>query len=321
MEKWWDCKRIDLFIEKLLRSGKHANEITLPLVLLILKSRLLNLQSRVRAKKVIKEHYDLSNELYQSFLDPHMQYSCAYFKDTEDLATAQEQKMDLICRKLQLKKTDRVLDIGCGWGGLARYAAEKYGCSVVGITLSQKQATYAKERGKDLPVEIRVQDYRDLTGETFDKILSVGMFEHVGHKNYYHFMKVVHGILADDGLFLLHTIAQNERSSSVNPWVEKYIFPGGMLPAISQIGAASEKFFVMEDWHNFGPYYHKTLHAWDEKFQKNRAQIEKQYSETFYRMFRYYFNSFAGAFKARRIQLWQIVFSKGGQDRVYQSVR
>ena len=321
MEKWWDCKRIDLFIERLLRSGKYANEINIPSVFLSIKNRLFNLQSKIGAKKVVHAHYDLSNELYQTFLDPHMQYSCAYFKNTDDLNTAQMQKMELICKKLELKKGDRVLDVGCGWGGLARHMATTYGCSVVGITISEKQAEFARTHCAGLPVEIRVQDYRDVIDEKFDRIVSVGMFEHVGYKNYRSFMEKMATLLRDDGLFLLHTIGQNVSIKTGNPWVEKYIFPGGMLPSIAQIGRASEGLFVVEDWHNFGPYYHKTLLAWDKNFQQGWSRIEKQYSETFYRMFRYYFNSFAGTFAARRIQLWQVVLSKSERKDIYESIR
>ena len=182
MEKWWDCERIDLLIEKILRSGRYANDLSWPVILLGAKAILLNLQSRFGAKKVIEHHYNLSNELYMSFLDPYNQYTCGYFKDTTDLDKAQEQKLDLICRKLQLRPTDRVLDIGCGWGGFAKYAAEHYGCSVVGITISDEQLSYAQKFVSGLPVELRKQDYRDLAGEKFDKIVIVGMIEHVGYK-------------------------------------------------------------------------------------------------------------------------------------------
>lgn len=321
MEQWWDCERIDLFIEKILRAKQYANATTLPLLLLAIKARFLNLQSRKGARTVIDKHYDLSNELYMSFLDTYNQYTCGFFQETHDLDKAQEQKLDLICQKLYLKKTDRVLDIGCGWGGFAKFASEKYGCTVVGITLSDEQIKYARDHTAGLPVEFRKQDYRDLHGEKFDKIVMVGMIEHVGYKNYRKVMQIVKASLKDDGLFLLHTIGQNKSATTGNPWSDKYIFPNGMLPSIKQLGQASEELMVLEDLHNFGPYYHKTLLAWDKNFQKNWHSIKDNYSETFYRMFRYYFNSFAGSFKARRIQLWQIVFSKGTNDQIYKSVR
>ncbi len=320
MEKWWDCERIDLFIEKVSRSIGN-NKITISFAMLWIKARLFNLQSPQGARKVIEEHYDLSNDLYMSFLDRYNQYTCGFFQETTDLNKAQEQKLELICKKLHLKREDRVLDIGCGWGGFAKYAAEHYGCRVVGITISDAQLAYAQKDTDGLPVEIRKQDYRDLSGEEFDKIVIIGMIEHVGYKNYEKLLKTVAGCLADDGLFLLHTIGRNDSASTGEPWSHKYIFPNGMLPSIKQIGEASEDVFVMEDWHNFGPYYVDTLLAWDANFQKNWLQIKKDYSETFFRMFRYYFNSFAGAFRARHIQLWQVVFSKGVTNRVYERVR
>jgi cyclopropane-fatty-acyl-phospholipid synthase len=320
MEKWWDAERIDLLVEKLLRS--HGNQkVTLPVILLALKARLFNLQSRAGARKVIDAHYDLSNDLYMSFLDPYNQYTCGYFKNTEELNTAQEQKLELICKKLQLKHGDRVLDIGCGWGGFAKYAAEYYGCIVTGITISDEQLAYAQDFTKGLPVTLRKQDYRDLKGEQFDKIVVIGMIEHVGYKNYGTLMRIVHDCLTENGLFLLHTIGRNDTSIAGEAWSHKYIFPNGMLPSVRQLGEATEQLFVMEDWHNFGPYYHKTLLAWDANLQKNRETITRDYSEMFYRMFRYYFNSFAGSFKARHIQLWQVVYSKGARDAVYETVR
>lgn len=321
MEKWWDCERIDLFIEKILRAEQYANAPTPSFLFLAIKAFFLNLQSRKGARTVIDEHYDLSNELYMSFLDAYNQYTCGFFQGTDDLEKAQEQKLDLICQKLHLKETDRVLDIGCGWGGFAKFASERYGCTVVGITLSDEQIKYARDDTDGLPVEFRKQDYRDLQGEKFDKIVMIGMIEHVGYKNYRKVMEIVAESLKDDGLFLLHTIGQNTSATTGNPWSDKYIFPNGMLPSIKQLGQASEGLMILEDLHNFGPYYHKTLLAWDRNFQTNWHNIKDGYSETFYRMFRYYFNSFAGAFKARRIQLWQIVFSKGANDQIYKSVR
>jgi len=214
-----------------------------------------------------------------------------------------------------------VLDIGCGWGGFAKYAAQKYRCHVVGITISDQQFMYATNYVAGLPVEIRKQDYRDLSGEQFDKIVVIGMIEHVGYKNYRHFMEVVHSCLADDGLFLLHTIGGNETYFVGEPWLDKYIFPNGMVPSIQQLGRATETLFVMEDWHDFGPYYYQTLLAWDRNFQKNWPKLQDKYTETFFRMFRYYFNSCAGMFKARRTELWQIVFSKGNSDKTYESIR
>ncbi|MEK7060363.1 MAG: cyclopropane fatty acyl phospholipid synthase, partial [Patescibacteria group bacterium] len=249
MENWWDANALDASIYKVLAAHLDKDvDVNLASILTTAKAFFFNMQSRTRATRVAREHYDLSNELYSSFLDPYNQYTCGYFKNTNSLNVAQEQKLDLICKKLQLKSGDRVLDIGCGWGGFAKYAAERYGVRVTGITLSEKQLSYAKEFTKGLNVELRLQDYRDLNG-TFDKILSCGMMEHVGYKNYREKMEAVCRSLADDGLFLLHTIGNNRSVRAANPWIDKYIFPGGMLPSVAQIGKAVEGLFVMEDWH------------------------------------------------------------------------
>ncbi len=320
MDGWWDCSSLD---QMFYRIGKHkitSPKITLSIVWHYLKSIILNRQNKKRAKQVAEQHYDLSNELYMSFLDPYNQYTCGYFKDTNDLNQAQEKKLDLICKKLQLKPTDRVLDIGCGWGGFAKYAAEHYGCHVTGISISKEQIKYAQDFTKGLPVEIKMIDYRDLN-EQFDKILICGMIEHVGFKNYRKIFEIVNANLKEDGLFLLHTIGGNKTIYAVDPWIDKYIFPNGMLPSVKQISNAMEKLFVVEDWHNFGPYYDPTLMAWFKNFDTNWHNIKANYDERFYRMWKYYLLSCAGIFRARGLQLWQIVMSKKGIEGGYQSFR
>jgi cyclopropane-fatty-acyl-phospholipid synthase len=243
-------------------------------------------------------------------LDPQMQYSCAYWKDAERLEDAQIAKLRLICEKLQLKPGMRVLDIGCGWGGLAQFMAQNYAVSVVGVTISAEQQKHAQQRCLGLDVDIRLQDYRDLNDQ-FDRIVSVGMFEHVGPKNYDTYFTVVDRNLKPDGLFLLHTIGSRRTDHNVDPWIDRYIFPNGCLPSVRQIANASESHFVMEDWHNFGADYDKTLMAWHERFLASWPEIADNYSERFKRMFSYYLNACAGAFRARDIQLWQVVFSRG----------
>jgi cyclopropane-fatty-acyl-phospholipid synthase len=226
----------------------------------------------------------------------------------------------LICRKVGLKRGDRILDIGCGWGGLLKHAAEEYGARGLGITVSKEQAQLAKQRLKQAKVDISYEDYRQLKGE-FDHVISVGMFEHVGPKNYRTYMKTAHKLVKDDGLFLLHTIGRNEPARASDRWIHKYIFPNGVLPAPRQIAKAIEGLFVMEDWHNFGAYYDKTLMAWFENFDKSWPKLRKSYDERFYRMWKYYLLSCAAAFRARKLQLWQVVLSKKGIPGGYQSVR
>ena len=312
MEGWWDCRQLDEFVCKILKAGldrkvKDSFKFLVP----VLSAMLFNMQSKTRSRAVAEQHYDLDNELFISFLDPYNQYSCAYFDGTGNLNEAQLKKMDLICRKIHLSKEDNVLDIGCGWGGFAKYMAEYYGCKVTAINISEKQLSYAREFCKDLPVEILRCDYRDVQG-SFNKIVSIGMFEHVGRKNYKTFMKIVHRCLEDDGIFLLHTIGDNESQIEGDPWINKYIFPNGMLPSISQISKAVEGLFIMEDLHNIGPHYEKTLMAWHENFQKAWTMLKKRYDEKFKRMWDYYLLSCAGAFRARNIQIWQLVLTKYG---------
>lgn len=320
MDGWWDCEKLDEFFGKILRARLENTRLPLSTIPLYLHSVLFNRQTRASSKKAIAQHYDLSPKLYESFLDPYNQYTCGYFKGTDDLNTAQEQKLDFICRKLKLSPEDRVLDIGSGWGGFAKFASQKYGCHVTGITISKEQAAYSREYTKDLPVEIKILDYRDLSG-TYDKILVCGMIEHVGYKNYSDLMRVVHKSLSDDGLFLLHTIGGNEFSTHMDPWLDKYIFPKSMLPSASQLSVVYEGLFVMEDWHNFGAYYDPTLMAWSKNFDKNWDNIKADYDQRFYRMWKYYLLSCAGLFRARKNQLWQIVFSKKGVSGGYQSIR
>lgn len=311
MDGWWECGRLDVFFSKVLRAGLEKQlPHHLKDTLRIAGARLFNLQSKKRAWIVGKEHYDLGNDLFTRMLDPQMQYSCAYWKEARDLEEAQIAKLQLICKKLQLRPGLRVLDIGCGWGGLAQFMAQNYDVSVVGVTISAEQQKLARQRCEGLDVDIRLQDYRDLN-EQFDRIVSVGMFEHVGPKNYATYFDVVDRNLKPDGLFLLHTIGSRCTDHHVDPWIDRYIFPNGCLPSVRQIANASESHFVMEDWHNFGADYDKTLMAWHARFLSSWPEIADNYSERFKRMFSYYLNACAGAFRARDIQLWQVVFSRG----------
>ncbi|MFL1916284.1 cyclopropane fatty acyl phospholipid synthase [Plesiomonas shigelloides] len=312
MDGWWECDRLDVFFDKVL-TAKLDQQLPSHLkdILRIARARLFNMQTRHRAWQVGKEHYDLGNDLFNAMLDPNMQYSCAYWKDADTLADAQVAKLKMICEKLQLKPGMKVLDIGCGWGGLAAYMAKEYGVSVVGVTISKEQQQLAQKRCEGFPVQIMLQDYRDLN-EEFDRIVSVGMFEHVGPKNYRTYFNVVNRCLKKDGLFLLHCIGSNTSGVKADAWISKYIFPNGCLPSIRQIADEAEGHLIMEDWHNFGADYDKTLMAWDENFVSAWDSIKDNYSPRFYRMFRYYLNACAGAFRARDIQLWQVLFSHSG---------
>ena len=315
MEGWWECERLDEMFTRVFKSNidQHLKKSPRELFTLMLH-RLFNYQTKFLSKEVAEKHYDLGNTFYQKMLGPSMNYSCAYWKDASDLDTAEQHKMELICHKLMLKPGLKLLDIGCGWGSLARYAAFNYGVEVVGITISAEQKKFAENLCEGLPVTILNQDYRDLAPQNFDRIVSVGMFEHVGYKNYREFMEIVHRQLSEKGIFLLHTIGANVSSQYGDPWINKYIFPHGMLPSPTQICEAMEPFFVMEDWHNFGADYDLTLMAWHRKFNEAWPEIKHDYDERFRRMWNYYLLSCAGGFRARKLQLWQIVITKHGLE-------
>ncbi len=321
MEDWWECQQLDAFFYHLFRAQLEKKiKVNLKLKWLILKARLFNTQTKTKAKKSIAHHYDIGNGLYKKMLDPLMIYSCGYWKDADNLKQAQEDKLELICRKLKLQEGHKVLDIGCGWGGFAYYCAKNYNVKVTGITISKEQFLLAKERCKDLPVEIRLQDYRDLD-EKYDRIVSIGMLEHVGFKNYKPYMQIVEKNLKSNGICLLHFIGNNVSEYTTDPWINKYIFPEGLVPSMAQISKAMEKKLILQDVHNFGPYYDKTLMAWYHNFKKAWQEIQTEHTETFYRMWEFYLCSAAASFRAKRLQLYQLVATRQEFPFVYQSVR
>jgi len=323
MENLWDAPQLDAFFDRALRADlddRLGGLQKLRIALAILANALFNRQSARRARQVGEHHYDIGNDVFENMLDTSMNYSCAYWADAETLEEAQQQKMDLICRKLELQPGEKLLDIGCGWGGLAQHAARHYGVEVIGITVSREQQALARERCAGLPVEIWLMDYRDVRGQ-FDKVVSVGMFEHVGEKNYAAYLDTVARVMRDEGLFLLHTIASSITYRYTDPWIDKYIFPNGRLPSARTLSAALEGRFDIEDWHSFGQDYDRTLMAWKENFNRAWSRLEGRYDQHFYRMWNYYLSCSAGFFRSRRGQLWQIVLSKPQRSAVYRSIR
>jgi cyclopropane-fatty-acyl-phospholipid synthase len=323
MDGDWDCEQLDEFFTRLLRL--RADERPQGLARLkrawaLLGAAWRNPQAPDKAYVVAERHYDLGNDLFERMLDPRMVYSCAYWASAQTLEQAQEDKLEMICRKLQLAPGMTLLDIGCGWGGLARHAALHHGAQVTGITVSKEQAHHAQQLCAGLPVSVRLMDYRDLQGR-FDRIASVGMFEHVGPKNHAAYLNAAQRLLADDGLFLLHTIGADRPNGHTDPWIEHYIFPGGRLPAASELARAAEQRFVIEDWHNFGGDYDRTLMHWHARFEAAWPELSTRYSERFHRMWRYYLLSCAGFFRSRQGQLWQLVLAKPQRQGVYRSIR
>jgi cyclopropane-fatty-acyl-phospholipid synthase len=313
MDGWWDCEHLDECIDKLVR-GNLPQQVKKDwkIALHVGTARLFNLQSTMRAFEVGEKHYDVGNDLYKAMLDERMVYSCGYWKDAKTLGEAQEAKLELACRKIGLEPGMKVLDVGCGWGSFGKYAAEKYGAEVTGITVSKEQITLGTEMCKGLPVEFKLQDYREVSGR-YDAVISIGMLEHVGYKNYRLFMETVHRCLNDGGIAFIHTNGSNECVTIGNSWLHKYIFPNGMLPSVAQLGRAMNDLFVMEDWHNFGPDYDPTAMAWYRNFDSAWPELMHDYDERFYRMWRFYLLSTAGSSRSRRHQLWQIVMTKRGR--------
>lgn len=328
MDGWWDCDQLDAFIAAVLRAGladRMRNHVD---AWDYLCARLINAQRGRRSFRVAERHYDLGNDFYRDMLDPGMNYSCGYWGTGDPaekeptpggLEAAQTRKLEMVARKLKLKPGMRVLDIGCGWGGAARYLAEHYGVEVVGVTISREQVRFAEQACEGLPVTIRLQDYRQLTGR-FDRVFSIGMFEHVGYRNYRTFMETVRSLLDPEGLFLLHTIASNTRVVRTDPWIARYIFPNSMAPYPGNIGRAAAGRFVLEDWQNIGPHYDPTLRAWHRNVSAVREAwlADARLDERFFRMWRYYLLCCAAIFRVRRNQVWQVVMSPGGWPGGYQ---
>ncbi len=323
MDGLWEVERLDEFFHRLLRIDAEERFVGLARLRLIgesLRHRVFNLQSVRRAFQVGERHYDIGNDVFTAMLDSTMSYSCGWWAHADDVEQAQRDKLDLICRKLDLKPGERLLEIGCGWGGLARHAAQHYGVEVTGITVSREQRALALERCRGLPVRIELMDYREIDGR-YDKVVSVGMFEHVGPKNYDVYFDTVHRVLTGEGLFLLHTIGNHVTATRCDPWIDRYIFPNGRLPSARQLTDSLEGRFLIEDWHNFGQDYDRTLMAWWTRFDAAWPRLAGKYDERFRRMWRYYLMCSAGFFRARQGQLWQLVLSKRERRGVYRSVR
>ena len=319
IDGWWDCAQLDELVRRAQSADLVSRLISPTTLARVAQAKVLNLQSRRRAFAIGEHHYDIGNDLYRRMLDSRMIYSCAYWRNAETLDAAQEAKLVLIANKLQIEAGMRVLDIGCGWGGAALFFAEKLGCEVVGVTVSREQAKLARERCAGLPVDIRLQDYRELN-EPFDRVYSIGMFEHVGVKNYRTYMDVVRRCLRDpDGLSVLHTIGGLRSRSQTDPWVEKYIFPNSMLPSMAQIARAAEGLLVTEDVHNFGADYDHTLMAWKANVDAHWRELSATYDTRFKRLWDFYLLASAGSFRARKLQLWQFVMARDGVRAGYRA--
>ncbi len=313
MDGWWDVEALDELIARIHRAGLQKKIGVFRVCCLAMIGRILNRQTKARSREVAQAHYDLGNDLYEAMLDKRMQYTCAYWKGAGTLDEAQENKLRLICAKLRLTPGMSVLELGGGFGGLAHFMAAEYGCQVVSYNISREQVRYGRDLCRGLPVRFEEKDYREASQERdqFDRVAAVGLCEHIGYKNYRSFLELARRRLKDRGLFLLHTIGSNRSQTSTAPWVDRYIFPNGMCPSIAQLGRAMEGLWVVEDWHNFGPDYDRTLLAWWGRFEQAWPRLRQKYGDRFYRMWKFYLLGSAGAFRSRTLQLWQIVLSKG----------
>lgn len=290
--------------ESFLGNEKYANLIKM------VKNNIKN------SKKNIEFHYDVGNDFYKLWLDDTMTYSCGYFKSQNDsLTDAQKNKVDHILKKLNLKEGETLLDIGCGWGELIITAAKKYKVKAMGVTLSTQQFEKVKKRieseGLNELVEVELTDYREIKNRKFDRVVSVGMLEHVGKDNLSEYFSTVKELLNDKGVSLLHCIT-NTSDIGTNSWINKYIFPGGYVPSIQElVNYMSEKNFNVIDVENLRLHYGKTLECWASNFENAMPEIEKMKDETFIRMWRMYLNSCAASFNCGNINLHQFLFTKG----------
>lgn len=318
---WWDANQLDEFLTVMQTIDvRSLVRPTVAMLRTVLGARLCNRQSRRRAIQNARAHYDIGNDLYERMLDKRMIYSCGYWREAADLDSAQEAKLDLVCRKLGLERGMRLLDIGCGWGGFAQFAAERYDVHVTGISPAREQVALARERTESLQVRIEQMDYRDIDG-SFDRITSIGMMEHVGPRNLRTLFDKCREVLAPEGMMLHHSIGSNDHKAVGDPWFDKYIFPGGVLPSLGQISRAAEGDWSIEDVHNFGPDYDTTLMEWHRRISERWSEIP-DYDEGFRRTWDYYLLSSAAGFRSRSLQLFQTVFTRSRQRLpTYQSSR
>jgi len=311
-EGWWDSPALDQFIDRVMRIrlGETLRE-NWTIVAHAVRARIMNLQSITRAFDNVHRHYDIGNDLYAAMLGGRLLYTCAYWPNAKTLDEAQDAKLDLVCRKIGLSPGMRVLDLGCGWGGFAAFAAERYKVSVTGLTVAQEQVKWAHDHYAHLPIDIRLEDYRTATG-TYDAVVSIGLMEHVGWKNYRNYMELVDRLLAPGGVAFVHTIAGNTPRTHIDPWFDKYIFPNSVLPTLARLTAAMEDVFVVEDVHNIGEDYDLTLMAWWKNFDAAWPTLRAKYGDAFYRRWKYYLLVCAGAFRSRGQQLFQFVMTRPG---------
>ncbi len=329
MDGLWTAERLDDVLFKVFSAPARRLSpwAWAKMLLAVADRRVFNRQAGRGAFNIGVEHYDLGNDLFRVMLDSSMTYTCGYWANATNLDEAQQAKLDLLCRKLGLQPGMRVLDIGCGWGNFAHHAASRYGVEVTGVTVSEEQAKVARERCADLPVDIRIQDYREVN-ETFDRMVSIEMIEAVGPKNMPTFYQVVDRCLKDGGLFALQAISGNtltrasdRRLDQYILWLVKHIFPDGYLPKPTELVAGHGTSLRVEDWQSFADDYDRTLLAWADRFNAGWDQLAEKYGERFRRRWHFYLYGCAAAFRARLVHVYQVVYAKGALAERYEPVR
>jgi cyclopropane-fatty-acyl-phospholipid synthase len=327
----WDCAALDQLFTRLLTLPASRDAAAGFVARARLQAKMqrwlehwVNWQTRRRSFRVGQQHYDIDARVYAAMLDSRRIYSCACWHAADDLETAQAHKLELICQKLELRPGQRLLDLGCGWGGLAAYAARFFGVQVVGITVSAEQARFCRQTYRDLPFEVLLCDYRApalLEQQPFDRVVSIGMLEHVGRLNDRTFFGVLERMLTPDGLALIQTIGSHDTNSDLDPWINTYIFPDGRLPSAQQVCHGFEPWFLLQDWENFGFDYDRTLMAWWQNFERFWPLLSGELDARFYRFWKYYLLSCAGFFRSAQGQLWQFVLTKKQRQQPYRSLR
>jgi cyclopropane-fatty-acyl-phospholipid synthase len=314
MAKWWDCDDLSDLFSRLISKKLLLKKSVLSDPTLFARAIFSNLQSRAKAFEVGEMHYDLGNDLYETMLDKRMIYTAAIWEGAETLDAAQEKKLERICRKLELKPGDRVLDIGCGWGGFMKYAVEKYQVTCVGLTVSKEQAAFGREQCHGLPIEFVISDYRDYkTDVPFDHVVSIEMIEAVGSKNLRVYFEKAHELLKPRGGFFLQAIIDRNAKPVADPWIDKYIFRNGVLVSHAQLVKETQNLFIFEDIKDIGKDYDRTLMAWFANFDRNYEELRShnpKYDERFYRMWKYYLHSCAALFRTEAAQDFQILLRK-----------
>jgi cyclopropane-fatty-acyl-phospholipid synthase len=310
MDGWWSCDDLEEMASRMIGSGLYKFSLRMPIYLLPnLRDNVFNQQSKEMSLRVADRHYAMGNEMFFGFLGKHKNYSCGYYSGTGDLDEAQRLKLDKVCKLLDLQPGDRLLDIGGGWCEFARYAATHYGCEVVSINITDEQIAFAREYCKGASVEVRKCDYRDITGR-FNKIAVLAMLTHVGRKNYRKFLEIAHGALEPHGTLLIESVGGHKSHSNCEAWIDKYIFPGGVVPCLSQIDAAASGLFQRTVTDEFGSSYVLTLRAWHRNLIQAWSAHEGRYGERVRRMFEYFFLTTAGSFRARYLLHWHILLKK-----------